>query len=284
MHDYFLFCPNGLYFDRAAERSCPRRPLSPSCLVAACDSRSRAHKAVRVIRQVASNAILRRVPRPLNLIHVSQSAREVVRPRVPPDSRHFVVHNPSTMPKLAPVAVRRNDTFVYIGRFTPEKQPVAFARAARAAALRAVFLGAGPEGERIRRAYPRAEIRPWSGDGAVERLLERARVLVFPSRWHETSGLAVLEALSKGVPVVCSRGTGAADWIEHGANGHLIEADDAAGLHACLEQLRDDDDLAERMGRAAYERYWRDAPTVEKHAERLEACYRAILAGSPDPC
>jgi glycosyltransferase involved in cell wall biosynthesis len=107
---------------------------------------------------------------------------------------------------------------------------------------------------------------------------------VFPSLWQETSGLAVLEALSKGVPVLCSRGTGAADWIEHGANGYLIETGDAAALQARLEQLRDDDDLAERMGRDAYERYWRDAPTVEKHAERLEACYRAILAGSADPC
>jgi glycosyltransferase involved in cell wall biosynthesis len=78
----------------------------------------------------------------------------VAGPRVPPDSRHFVVHNPSTMPKLAPVMVRRNNIFVYVGRFTLEKQPVAFAHAARSANVRAVLLGAGPEQERIRRANP----------------------------------------------------------------------------------------------------------------------------------
>ena len=79
-----------------------------------------------------------------------------------------------------------------------------------------------------------------------------------------------------GVPVVCSRSTAAADWIEDGVNGFLVDPGDVATLTDRLERLRDDA-LAERMGRAAYERYWRSPPTTAAHAERLLACYRRIL-------
>ena len=289
LHDYFLFCPNGIYFDHARRSSCARRPLSIPCLAAACDSHSRAYKAVRVIRQVGSNAALRRLAQPLNLVHVSASAREVARPHFAGNTRHFVVPNPSAMPKLDPVDVAGNQVFVYIGRFTPEKGPMVFARAARAAGVPAVFLGAGPEAARLREANPDAELRPaswraatshpWGRDFAVESLLARARALVFPSLWHETLGLVARESLSKGVPVICSRGSGAADWIEDGVNGFLLKPGDLAGLQTRLRQLADDDDLAAGLGAKAYLRYWREAPTMEAHTARLERVYDVILNG-----
>jgi glycosyltransferase involved in cell wall biosynthesis len=277
LHDYFLFCPNGLYFDRADARPCHRRPLSTSCLVAACDSRSRAHKAVRLARQVASDRILRETQVPLNLIHVSDFARDVARPFFPDSARHFVVPNPVTLPERPPAPVRDNDAFVFLGRFTAEKGVLVFADAARAAGVRAVLLGAGPELDCIRRTAPQAEILPWGTDSVVEQTLGRARALVFPSLWYETSGLTALEALSRGVPVVCSRTTGAADWIEDGANGFLVDLGNSAALQARLRRLRDDRDLAEVMGRCAYARYWRGTPTAARHAERLDECYRMIL-------
>ena len=277
LHDYFLFCPNGIYFDHARRSPCQRRPLSVACVAAACDSHSRAHKAVRVIRQIGSNAALRRIAQPLNLIHVSASAREVARSHFPAATRHFVVQNPSAMPKLKRVDVRGNRAFVYIGRFTPEKGPVLFARAARAAGVPAVFLGDGPETPRLREANPTAELHSWGPGTAVESLLGRARALVFPSLWYETSGLVVLEALSKGVPAICSRGTGAADWVVDGVNGFIVRPGDLAGLQARLGQLAGDDDLAASLGSQAYIRYWQECPTIEAYTERLEAIYDVIL-------
>jgi glycosyltransferase involved in cell wall biosynthesis len=98
--------------------------------------------------------------------------------------------------------------------------------------------------------------------------------------WYETSGLVALEALAMGLPVICSRITAAADWIEDGVNGFLVDAGDIPALKGCLERLCDDD-VAERMGREAYERYWRSPPTTAAHAERLIACYRTILEEAP---
>ena len=137
----------------------------------------------------------------------------------------------------------------------------------------------GPEAARLQEANPDAELHPWGRDTAVEAVLARARALVFPALWHETLGLVVLESLSRGVPVICSRGTGAADWIEDGVNGFLIRPGDLAGLQARLRLLADDDDLAVGLGARAYLRYWREPPTIEAHAERLERVYDAILSG-----
>ena len=278
LHDYFLFCPNGIYFDQARRHPCWRRPLSASCIAAACDSRSRLHKSVRVIRQFGSDAALRRISHPLNLIHVSPSACELARSHFPSATRHFVVPNPSTMSKLTPVKVRNNQCFVYIGRFTPEKGPVIFARAARAAGVKAVFLGEGPEAQRMLEANPEAQLKSWGPQSAVELLLSRARALVFPSLWHETSGLVVLEALSKGVPVICSRGTGAADWVVDGLNGLIVTPGDSEGIRSCLEQLAGQDELAASLGAQAYRRYWQEAPTIDIHAEQLEEIYERIVS------
>ena len=40
-------------------------------------------------------------------------------------------------------------------------------------------------------------------DDALEELYAGTRALIFPS-WHEGFGLPVLEALSRGAPVICS--------------------------------------------------------------------------------
>ena len=185
LHDYFAFCPNGTYFDHGRQQPCHRRPLSAGCMLAGCDTRSRAHKAVRVIRQAASNAALRRARQPLNSIHVSEFARAVALPFVPPNCRHFVVHNPITLAQVPPSPVRANSAFIYLGRFTPEKGAHVFAAAARAANVAAIFRGAGPEHERIRRANPEAQPLPWGagrGGEGTSRPGPRAGISVFVVR------------------------------------------------------------------------------------------------------
>src|SRR5579864_9240813 len=53
-HDYFLSCPNGVYYRFEHEAPCALSPLSLRCLAANCDPRSFAHKAVRVARSFAT--------------------------------------------------------------------------------------------------------------------------------------------------------------------------------------------------------------------------------------
>jgi glycosyltransferase involved in cell wall biosynthesis len=67
--------------------------------------------------------------------------------------------------------------------------------------------------------------------------------------WLEAFGRVVFEAMACGLPVVCGRRGGYADYIVHGVNGFLFDTSDQAV--ALILKLRDDAALRERVGRAA---------------------------------
>lgn len=285
LHDYFLVCPNGNYFLFSHDRPCTYSPMSFSCICANCDSRSYAHKGVRLIRQVALRRAMDQHEggKALNAVHVSAFARAVAEPLLPATWRHFVVPNPVDVEKRPPVAVEGNRDFVFIGRFTPEKEPVRLAEAARQAQVPATFVGDGPDAEKIRATYPRARILPWADAEGIERVLRGARTLVFPSAWYETSGLVVAEALARGVPAIVSCATGARDLIHDGVNGLLFPPGDPSALVSCIERLKQHG-VAQRMGQNAFDLYWKAPLSGHAHADRLLDVYNTVLnEGGVDP-
>lgn len=276
LHDYFVACPNGAYYHFRHNRPCTVRPMSGGCFAANCDSKNYAYKLIRLARQFAVGRALRGADWPLNVIHVSRFARSVIEPFLPERTRHFVVRNAIDTTHAPAVAVGSNRLAAFVGRTTPEKGVALLATAAARANVPVAYIGEGPEEPTIRQLNPAAEILPWGDASAVDALLQRARVLVFPSLWYETAGLVVAEALARGVPVIAARSTGFAELIEDGVNGLLWTPGDEDDLVACLERLKDDD-LATRMGASAHQRYWADPLSRERHAGEIEAVYRSIL-------
>src|SRR5271169_5344028 len=67
--------------------------------------------------------------------------------------------------------------------------------------------------------------------------------------WLEAYGRVVFEAMACGLPVVCGRRGGYADYIVHGVNGFLFDTSDQA--IALILKLRDDAALRQRVGSAA---------------------------------
>ena len=80
-----------------------------------------------------------------------------------------------------------------------------------------------------------------------------ATVCVVPSR-HETFGLAALEAMACGAPVVASNVGGLRGLVADGETGLLAPAGDAAALAAALSDLLGNPARARRMGAAGVER------------------------------
>ena len=275
LHDYFMACPNGVYYRFERDQPCSVRPLSAACLLAPCDPRSAAHKAVRVLRSAATRAAIARAA--FDVIHVSDRGRDTVAPFLPPGLRHHRVDNPVEAERRAPVTIRPGGAIAFVGRLTREKGADLVAAAGREAGVPVVFIGEGPAEMDIRRIDPAAEILGWRSRAGLDELLRTsARAVAAPSRWYETGPLTIYEAVAAGLPVVASARSGAAEKVVSGETGFVVEPD-VASLAAAFRALADVR-TAERMGEAAYARYWAAPLDDARHAEALLRVYGDMLA------
>lgn len=277
LHDFFAACPNGGFYVYPAQEICRRRPLSLSCVRCACDRRSYPQKLWRVGRTVLQNEVARLPQRTSHFIGVSQFGLDVMDPYLPARTPRTVLRNPIEAPDLGPADVAGSDAFVFVGRLVPEKGPRLFAEAARQAGVRAVFVGDGELRAELARDFPEAEITGWQTPAQVAAKLREARALVFPSQWYETLGLVVVEAAANGTPAVVSDACAARETVADGARGLHFQNGSAESLAGKLRLLAGDAALAQRLGRAAYDWFWANPWTVQRHVEDLTAVYRSML-------
>lgn len=110
-------------------------------------------------------------------------------------------------------------------------------------------------------------------------LLKRADMFVLPS-YSENFGIAVVEAMSAGLPVVVSNKVNIWSDIEKAGAGLVVNTD-AAELAAAMERLLDDPRLAAEMG-ARGERLVREQFSWRVAGNRLLEMYQDVLSrGGP---
>lgn len=126
------------------------------------------------------------------------------------------------------------------------------------------------KGLRVRFNGPQQDVKPWLG---------AADVFALPTLYDPMPN-AALEALASGLPVLCSRTCGAAELIEPGRSGELVDALDvpaiAAGLSWLLNAVRDPQ-RGPAMRAAAHASVADLAQ--EAMATALIALYRGLLTG-----
>jgi glycosyltransferase involved in cell wall biosynthesis len=278
LHDFFIACPNGGFFDHSANTICERRPLSPACWRCHCDRRNHAHKLWRNLRMVIQNDLLGVPQQVAHFVAVSDFSLGVVRPHLPADARATVVRNPVDCERAEPAAVAANGGFVFVGRFENEKGVRLFAEAARLAGVDATFVGDGALRSAVQSLCPRARFTGWLDREGIRREVRRARALVFPPLWHETLGLVVVEAAAEGVPAIVSDRCAATDHVRDGVHGLHFTHGSVTSLGRQMAMAARSDELVSRLGRAAYEWYWRQPWTCERHVADLLRVYREVAA------
>jgi glycosyltransferase involved in cell wall biosynthesis len=108
--------------------------------------------------------------------------------------------------------------------------------------------------------------------------LATADVLVAPSvrtkaGKREGIPVALIEAMSSGLPVVASDLSGIPELVEHGVSGLLAPPGDAAALAAALRALHEDRELGPRLGTAARRRVLAEFD-AERSVEELLAHFQ----------
>lgn len=276
MHDYFLACPNGGFFDYVSKEICHREPLSPDCVMTNCDSRSYLQKLWRVARQQVQLSAGRLPSSVRHFIAISDFSRSIIEPFLPVGAKLYNISNPINVERASPADPSCNDSLIYVGRLASEKGPMLAAKAARLSGRKLRVVGDGYLRKQIEAEYPECQITGWLSQNEVQKQVERSRALVFPSLWYETHGLVVLEAAARGIPSVVADTSAARDSVIDGETGIWFRGGDADDLAIKLRAL-EDNALVNRLGRAAYDRFWASPSTPSKYADELEMCYAQVL-------
>jgi glycosyltransferase involved in cell wall biosynthesis len=110
-------------------------------------------------------------------------------------------------------------------------------------------------------------------------LYYEADIFAFAPIWDEGFGIPPVEAMAAGVPVIATRSGAVPETVKDNQTGFLICKNDPRALAAGILKLLRDDNLREKMGRAA--RAWVHENFVwDRVAEKMYNCYSDLCRTS----
>jgi N-acetyl-alpha-D-glucosaminyl L-malate synthase BshA len=183
------------------------------------------------------------------------------------------------------LAFNGEKVIVHVSNFRPVKRIpdvlAIFDRIRKRIPARLVLIGDGPDrslAERLARDGGFEDRAIFLGNvAAVETILPAAHLMLLPSE-YESFGLAALEAMACGVPVVGAQGGGLPEVVEDGVHGALRPVGDVDGMAEAALAILTDESLARRMSKACRERVERDYQQ-DAIVKRYRDLYEATLAG-----
>lgn len=278
LHDYFIVCPNGGFFDYHKKELCYEKPLSMKCISCNCDKRTYLQKIWRCIRQTVQNRYIMRSPS-IHFAYISNRTLNLTRPYLKSKKFHYL-RNPIDLSEYMSLDHQTSNIFLFVGRVSEEKGVEDFCKAItevqKNSNIRGQVVGVGSLSDELKQKYPRIEFVGWANKEQLAYYYQMARVLVFPSIWNEGSPLTIPEALSAGLPCIVTDCTSATETITDGVNGLVYEAGNVEDLVHKIQDSLDDSviDLLQRNIRNFFRGADYSYAAYAAHANRL---YEDIL-------
>ena len=173
---------------------------------------------------------------------------------------------------------------VHVSNFRPVKRIEdvvrVFARVREKVASHLVLVGDGPERSRIESLVRELGLQDhvcfFGKQESTEEILQHSDLFLLPSK-HEGFGLAALEALSCGVPVIGSNAEGIPEVVRSGETGFLSDVGDVEEMAENCLKLLCDSALYERFSRASRSLVL-DRYSQQKIIDQYEAFYLRVTA------
>jgi glycosyltransferase involved in cell wall biosynthesis len=165
----------------------------------------------------------------------------------------------------------------FIGRISPEKAPDAAIRIAAKAGMK---LKIAAKIDAVDRKYFAEHIAPLIkqkhveyigeiGDAEKAVFLGNAAALIFPIAWREPFGLAMIEAMACGTPVIAFRNGSVPEVVDEGITGFVV--DNEAQAAAAARRLHS-------LDRARIRHVFEERFTARRMAENYLNIYRRLIA------
>jgi glycosyltransferase involved in cell wall biosynthesis len=182
--------------------------------------------------------------------------------QISPTAKVEVLHNAVAIPDTA--GLRRladhETTLLFLGHLLRDKGVYDLVRAfglvaRRFPRLKLVLGGVGHIDE-VRQLATQLEIAErvscpgWLGPERKSAALASSTIFLLPS-YAEGMPMALLEAMSWGLPVIATPVGGIPQVVENNVNGLLVAPGDIDGLASAIRRLLEDSELRERVGAAA---------------------------------
>jgi N-acetyl-alpha-D-glucosaminyl L-malate synthase BshA len=180
-------------------------------------------------------------------------------------------------------AVADAPTLVHVSNFRPVKRVhdvlAVYERVNAVLPCRLLMIGDGPDRAgveaRARSQGLEPRVRFLGRQDDLVPLLQHCDVFLLPSE-TESFGVAALEAMACGVPVVASDVGGLPDLVDGDEGGHLVPCGDVDGMARAVLSLLAPGERREQAGHHARARavtHFQDGPLLDAY----EACYRRVL-------
>lgn len=174
--------------------------------------------------------------------------------KISPTANVVVINNAVALPEIKDKEARETRTFLFLGALIQRKGVADLLNAVnqmkneRISDFRLVVAGAGAEEKRLKEYVKNNNLQDyvdfmgWVTKEQKPALFEKADVLVLPS-YNEGLPIAILEAMSYGLPIISTNVGSIAEAIKENENGFLIKPGDVGALVRAMSALTLDSEM-----------------------------------------